>query len=183
MDELEMIHWEIDPEEEEDVVEDPGELTRQIIFSLGSEWYGVDTELAELVMKVPVITNVPFTPDFVRGIVNIRGNIVVVVDISGFLGLNIINQKKESRIMVVKIQEKTTGILLDSVSDILNISLKSIQPPISTLTGLKSDFVKGELKLPDGRFLTLLDLVKLMTSDLMMSISTKIKEKQDVGRK
>ena len=165
--------WKLDLEEEEEVFKDVGELTQQIIFALGREWYGIDSELAEVVMEVPPITFVPYTPDFVQGIVNIRGNIVVVVDIRGFFGLEKLKNKKNPRIVVVDIDGKTTGLLMDSVSDVLNIPIKDIQPPLSTVTGHKAEFVKGETKLPDGRFLSLLNLEKVMASEQMKTISRK----------
>ncbi len=169
--------WEADLEDEEAVAtEEVGEVTRQTIFYLEPEWYAVDTERLEEVITVSPITYVPYTPGFVHGLINLRGNVVVVVDIREFFGLENIKLKKESRIIVVKVGKKTTGILVDYVSDVLDIPLKDIQPPLSTLKGSRAEFIKGEIKLPDERFLSLLDLERVMVSDQMQTISKKEKE-------
>ena len=166
--------WEVELEEEEEVVpEEIGDLTRQTIFYLEPEWYSIDTELVEEVIKVPLITPVPYLPGFVHGLINLRGDIVVAIDIREFFGLDPIGLKERSRVAVVKVAGKTTGILVDYVSDVSDIPLKDIQPPISTIKGAKAEFIKGEVRLPDGRFLTLLDLEKVMASEEMAAISKK----------
>ncbi len=166
--------WEAELEDEEPVVtEEVGEVTRQTIFYLEPEWYAIDTEMLEEVIPVPPITYVPYTPGFVHGLVNLRGNIVVAVDIREFFGLEGIKLKKESRIMIVKIDKKTTGILVDYVSDVLDVPVKDIQSPLAAIKGPRAEFIKGEIKLSDGRFLSLLDLEKVMVSDQMMTISKK----------
>ncbi len=169
--------WDVVLEDEEEVViEEIGEVTRQTIFFLEPEWYSIDTELVEEVMEVPPTTPVPHLPGFVHGLINLRGNIVVVVDIREFFDLDAIRLKERSRVAVVKVAEKTTGILVDYVSDVLDIPLKGIQPPLSIIKGAKAEFIKGQVKLPDGRFLVLLDLEKVMASDEMAIISKEGKE-------
>ncbi len=168
--------WEVELEEEDTALpEDVGEVSRQTIFYLEPEWYSVDTERLEEVIAVGPITYVPYTPGFIHGLINLRGNVVVAVDIREFFGLEGIKLKKESRIMVVKIGKKTTGILVDYVSDVLDIPVKDIQPPLATIKGPRADFIKGEIKLSDGRFLSLLDLEKVMVSGQMQAISNKEK--------
>lgn len=169
-----MVDWETELEDEEAVItEETGEVTRQTIFYLEPEWYSVDTEMLEEVITVGPIAYVPYTPGFVHGLINLRGNVVVVVDIREFFGLEGIKLKKESRIMIVKVGKKTTGILVDYVSDVIDIPLKDIQPPLATIKGPRAEFIKGEIKLSDGRFLSLLYLERVMVSDQMQSISKK----------
>lgn len=178
------ISWEAELEEEESALpEEVGEVTRQTIFYLEPEWYAIDTELAEEVITVPSITYVPYTPHFVHGLINLRGTVVVVVDIREFFDLESITLKNESRVMIVKVGKKTTGILVDYVSDVLDIPVKDIQSPISTVKGLKAEFIKGQVKLSDGRFLILLDLEKVVASEKMQSISRKKGEVQHAGGK
>jgi len=166
--------WEIELEEEEEVRhEEAGELTRQTILFLGPEWYSIDTELVEEVIKVPPITPLPCVPGFVHGLISLRGNIVVVVDIRVFFGLDALKIKEKSRVAVVNVEEKTTGVLVDYVSDVLDVPVKDIQPPLSTIKGARAEFIKGEIKLPDGRLLILLDLKKVMASGEMGAISKK----------
>ena len=165
---------EVELEDEEAVVtEEVGEVTRQTIFYLEPEWYAIDTEMLEEVITVPPITYVPYTPGFVHGLINLRGNMVVVVDIREFFGLEGIKLRKESRVMVVKAGKKTTGILVDYVSDVLDIPVKNIQLPLDTIKGPRAECIKGQVKLSDGRFLILLDLEKVMASGQMQTISKK----------
>lgn len=169
--------WEAELEDEEAlVVKEVGEVTRQTIFYLEPEWYAIDTELALEVITVPPITFVPSSPGFVHGLINLRGNIVLTVDIREFFGLEGIQLKKESRIMIVNVAKKTTGILVDYVSDVLDVPVNDIAPPLSTIKGPRAEFIKGAMKLSDGRFLTLLDLEKVMVSAPMQTISKKERE-------
>ncbi len=171
------ISWEVDLEDEEPAAqEETGEVTRQTVFFLKPEWYGIDTRLVEEVVKVPSITYVPSVPGFVHGLMNLRGNITVAVDIREFFGLDGIRLKEASRVMVVKAEEMTTGILVDYVSDVLDVPVKDIQAPISTVKGPRAEFIKGEVKLPDGRFLIMLDLERVMASEQMKEISKRRQE-------
>lgn len=168
------VLWKAELEEEEQVAEkEVGEVTRQAVFFLKPEWYGIDAALAEEVVKVPPITHVPYVPGFIHGLINLRGNIIVTVDIREFFGLERIRLGKESRVIVVKVEEKTTGILVDYVSDVLDIPVNDIQPPISTVKGPRAEYIKGEVKLSDGKFLVLLDIEKVMASEQMRAISKK----------
>lgn len=143
-----------------------------IPFSLGPEWYGAPIEDVREVLEVPSITKVPNLPDFILGVTNIRGNITSVTDLKQFFGLVGVGLKPApmagSRILVIRAAKKTTSLLVDSVGKALSLPLDSIQPALSTLPEVKADYLQGQIRLPDGRLLTVLDLEKIMSSQEML---------------
>lgn len=170
----EKSYWDTDLEdEEESIVEDVGEVTRQAAIFLDPEWYGLEGGLTDEILTVPSICPVPCMPGFVKGLINLRGDIVVVFDIKEFFGLEKIRIKKSSRIVIVKVSGKTAGILVDGVSDILDIPVKDIQPPLATVQRARAEYVKGETRLADGRFLVLIDMQKVMVSEQVAAICRK----------
>lgn len=157
--------------------EEPGEKPRTeekqesevmlISFSLADEWYAAEIENVLEVLTVPPITKVPIVPDFIVGVTNIRGNITSVTDLKRLFGLEECSITPRSRIIVIRAASKTTSLLVDSVGNVLRTSQESIQPPLSTIPEITADYIKGELKLPDGRLLAILDLEKIMLSEQM----------------
>lgn len=157
--------------------EEPGEIPegerrpkpqiRLVPFSLADEWYAVDIEYVHEVLKIPSITKVPGIPNFILGVVNIRGNITSVTDLKKLFSLAETEINSESRIIVIRASKKTTGILVDSVGKALLLPLDSLQPALSTISEINADYIKGEIKLQDGRLLTILDMERIMSSAQM----------------
>lgn len=160
--------------------EEPGEMTEEqrrpkpkiklIPFSLADEWYALDIECVHEVLKVHSIsiTKVPGIPNFILGVINIRGNITSVTDLKKLFSLAEAEINSESRIIVIRASKKTTGILVDSVGKALLLPLDSLQPALSTISEINADYIKGEVKLEDGRLLTILDMERIMSSAKML---------------
>jgi len=136
-------------------------------LSLGGEWYAADIENVLEVLKVPTITKVPNVPGHIRGVTNIRGNITSVTDLRRLFGLGETALTPESRIVVIRAAARTTSLLTDSVGSVLRVPIESIQPALSTIPKVQAEHIKGEVKLPDGRLLAVLDLEKVMSLDQM----------------
>lgn len=145
----------------------PKPQIKLIPFSLADEWYGVNIEDVLEVLNLPSITKVPGLPDFILGVTNIRGNITSVTDPKRLFGLAETRISPESRLMVIRVAKKTTGLLVDSVGKAIALPLGSLQPALSTIPEIKADYIKGEVKLDDGRLLTILDLEKILASEQM----------------
>jgi purine-binding chemotaxis protein CheW len=138
-----------------------------IPLSFGAEWYAADIENVLEVLKVPAITKVPNLPGHIRGVTNIRGNITSVTDLRKLFDLGETTSTPESRIVVIRAAARTTSLLTDSVGNVLRIPVESIQPALSTIPKIQADYIQGEVKLPDGRLLAVLDLEKIMSLDQM----------------
>ena len=139
------------------------EIVQLVTFKLGNEEFALDILKVQEINRIVEITKVPKAPDFVEGVINLRGRVIPIVDIRKKFHLNIKEATKETRIIVVNIINKTIGLIVDSVSEVLRINSSTIQPPPPLIAGLDSDYIKGVGKL-DERLIILLDIDKIFTT-------------------
>ncbi len=115
-----------------------------VIFSLLEDYYAfIGSDIKEI-LPVESISYVPGSPDFILGIINVRGDIESVFDIHKFLGLPDVKIVRNSRIAIADKDGVRSAILVDSVEDVINVPANSIKPPISTLDKFIQEFVLGE---------------------------------------
>ncbi len=147
----------------EKIVDVTEEKTKLVIFSLLDDYYAIrGNEIKEIIL-VDKITFVPGSPDYILGIINVRGDIESVLNLNKLLGLPDSKIDKDNRIIVASSLEMRSGILVDSVSDVVDIPKSSITPPISTLGETLKDFVVGEAVYGD-KSITQLDIIKIFES-------------------
>lgn len=129
-----------------------------VSFNLGAEEFGMDISAVQEIVRMPEITKVPRSPDFVEGVVNLRGKIIPVVDLRKRFRVSVTEPTKSTRIIVVTLVGRTVGMIVDAVSEVLRLDAASIEPtPEMVATQIDSSFLKGIAKL-EGRLLILLDL-------------------------
>ena len=134
------------------------DVLQLVSFNLGTEEFGVDIGAVQEIVRMPEITKVPRSPDFVEGVVNLRGKIIPVVDLRKRFRLPVGEATKSTRIIIVTIGGKTVGMIVDAVSEVLRLDAASVEPtPEMVASAIDSAFLKGIAKL-DGRLLILLDL-------------------------
>ena len=134
-------------------------------FSLDREEYGVEVRLVQEIRRVTEITVVPRAPEFVRGVINLRGRILPVVDLKKKLGLGEVAIGKTSRIVVVRLRDRLLGLLVDSASQVLKVPLSRIEPPPDEVLNKGGDTIRGVAKL-ENRLVILLDLPKVLAQEL-----------------
>ncbi len=143
---------------------DTTELIQLVSFKVGEEEFGVDILKVQEINKMTVITRVPNAPDFVEGVINLRGRVIPIIDLRKRLGLPQIEHDKNTRIIVVEIANKTIGFIVDAVSEVLRISRDITEKPPALVAGIDADYITAVAKLED-RLLILLDLDKVLTKD------------------
>lgn len=138
-----------------------------VVFGLGKEEFGIDISRVREIVRMQNITSIPQSMDFVEGIVNLRGQIVPIVDLCKRF---VVADRSDSddgdrRIIVVNIGEQNIGILVDGVSEILRVPDESIEatPPIVS-SGVSSEFIKGVAKV-DSRLIIFLDLDRIFSDE------------------
>ena len=139
-----------------------GEMLQLVTFNLGSEEYALDILLVQEINRRVEITKVPKTPEFVEGVINLRGKIVPVLDLRKRFGLVGHEFTAQSRIIVVNIDNRVLGLLVDSVTEVLQIPAHTIEPPPPLVAGIDAAYIKGIGKFED-RLLILLDLGKILS--------------------
>ena len=134
-------------------------------FFLGREEYGVDVRLVQEIIRVSEITQVPRAPDFIKGVINLRGRIIPVVDLKRKLGLGEVEVARQSRIVVVKIKERLIGLLVDGASQVLKVPVSTIEAAPDEVTEIDAAAIRGVAKLT-GRLIILMDLNKTLALEL-----------------
>ena len=134
-------------------------------FFLGREEYGVDVRLVQEIIRVTEITQVPRAPEFIKGVINLRGRIIPVVDLKRKLGLGAVEVARGSRIVVVKIKERLVGLLVDGASQVLKVPVSTIEAAPEEVVEIDATAIRGVAKLP-GRLIILMDLMKTLSLEL-----------------
>ena len=141
---------------------DAKEVLQLVTFRLGKEEFSMDILKVQEIIRHMDLTRVPRTPDFVDGVINLRGRVIPVLDLRKRFGLPEGEKTNETRIIVVDVDNRTVGLKVDAVSEVLRLPADTVEPPPSLVTGIESDYIKGVGKL-DGRLIILLDVAKILT--------------------
>ncbi|KUG27919.1 positive regulator of chea protein activity (chew) [hydrocarbon metagenome] len=140
------------------------ELMQLVTFSIGEEEFGVDILKVQEIIRMMEITKVPRAPDFVEGVINLRGKVIPIIDLRKRFGLSTRDHDKHTRIIVIEINNMIVGFVVDSVSEVLRIPSNTVEPPPPVVSGLESEYISGVGKLED-RLLILLDLDRLLSGE------------------
>ena len=144
-----------------------------VSFKIENEEFGVGIEEVQEIIRLPEITKVPKAPSFVEGVINLRGNVLPVIDLRKRFDLEATKKTNATRIVVVNVDNKTTGIIVDSVSEVLRLPKNAIEPPPPIVAGIEAKYLRGIGKLDDGkRLIILLNLNEILT----------VKEKEELAR-
>lgn len=135
-----------------------------VVFNLGQEEYGVDILQVKEIKRLTEITRVPNAPDHVEGVINLRGNIIPVVDLHKRFELGTVEATDESRIVIVNVQDITVGITVDAVSEVITLDESSLAPPPPLVAGIEASFIEAIGKLKD-RLLILLNMDRILGLD------------------
>jgi purine-binding chemotaxis protein CheW len=140
------------------------EILQLVGFKIGQEEFGINILAVQEIIKIIDITTVPNASDYIAGVINLRGRIIPIVHLRKRLHLPVIETDKNTRIIVVEINEKTIGFIVDEVQEVLRISTDITEKPPELVSGVDSDYITSVAKLED-RLLILLDLEKTLAND------------------
>jgi purine-binding chemotaxis protein CheW len=130
-------------------------------FRIGRETFGVPISLVHEIVRVPEITSVPEAPDCIEGVINLRGKIVSVVDLRKRFGEKEVRSGKKNRILVVEVEGKMVGLIVDAASEVLKVPPSEIENPPNVFEEGELNYVTGVGKLKD-RLVILVDLSKIL---------------------
>jgi len=146
------------------------ELHRWVTFKLDNEVYGVSVEEVREVLRYSDIAPVPGAPGFVVGIINLRGNVVTVIDTRNRFGLRSVDVSDDSRIIIVDIEDQEVGVLVDSVAEVVDIDSNTIEATPNVGNEDTSRYITGVVSV-DGELLILVDVKKLLTDEELADLS------------
>ena len=130
-------------------------------FRIGRETFGLPIALVREIVRVPEITSVPNAPEYIEGVINLRGRIIPVVDMRKRFGEEVTLPSKKNRIVVVELEARLIGLLVNSASEVLRIPPSEIQAPQDVFQEGELNYITGVGKLK-GRLVILLDLNRIL---------------------
>jgi len=134
-----------------------GETAHLVCFRLGNEEYGVEIGQVQEINRMMPITRVPRAPSFMKGVINLRGQLIPIVDLRERFGMPAVDPTKATRIVVVEIGHSRIGLIVDGVSEVLKLPVEHIEPAPDMMTDVQTGYVKGVGKSGE-RLIVLLDL-------------------------
>jgi len=137
------------------------ETKQFIVFSLGKEQFGIDSLKITTIDRMKTITRVPKTPNYIKGVINLRGDIIPVMDLRAKFNLPLVEETEETRIIILKLEEISIGIIVDQVIQTIQLGGDSIESTSSLINSAASDYIFGIGKV-GGEIVTLLNFEKLV---------------------
>jgi len=151
----------------------PTVTNRFLTFTLGKDMFALDIAGVREILDMTDITRIPQTPPAVRGVVNVRGAAVPVIDLRLRFGMEEAQRTVNTRIVIVEIHSgegvTVLGAIADSVKEVLEMDPESIAPPPSMGASVKTDFLRGIGK-SNGRFVLILDIAKVLRTDEVLAL-------------
>jgi purine-binding chemotaxis protein CheW len=150
-----------------------GRSEKYLTFNLGGEQYGLEILKVREIIGIMDITRVPRTPEFIRGVINLRGKVIPVIDLRNKFGMETINDTEQTCIIVVDMQFESNsllmGIIVDSVSEVLDIETEDIEDTPIFGASVSTDFIQGIAKTKGGVKI-LLNIEEVLTTAEILSL-------------
>jgi len=144
------------------------EMTQYLTFTLGEDVFAIDVTMAREVLDLCDVTRVPQVPEYMLGVINLRGSVVPVIDMRRKFGMPAAERTRDSCIVVVEVdvdgESVVVGALADSVREVLDLTPDQIEPPPRIGTRLNTEFIKGMGNL-DDRFVIILDINRVFSAE------------------
>ncbi len=141
-----------------------------VTFFLSTEEYGVDVRLVQEIIRVAEVTPVPRAPEAIKGVINLRGRIIPVVDLKRRLGLGEVEETRLARIVVVKVKDRLIGLLVDGASQVLKVPVSVIEAAPEEVVEIDANYIRGVAKL-EKRLIILVDLPKILGVEIREVLS------------
>jgi len=148
-----------------------GERIQVVSFHLGNEEYGVEISQVQEIIRMVEITHVPRAPRFMEGVINLRGQLIPIIDLRTRFAMQRTEHTKSTRIVVTEIGTKKVGIIVDSVSEVINIPIEQVEEAPDMIAGAGTEYIQGVGKVGD-RLVILLDLTMVITGDEKAQLDT-----------
>jgi purine-binding chemotaxis protein CheW len=146
------------------------EEMKVIVFTLAHEEYGIEVDKVRTIERLVPITRVPKTPVFVKGVINLRGIVIPVIDLRGRFGLPETELTDNSRIIIVAANDLEVGFIVDSANDVMDVMSDTIENPPEVLGGIKAKYLSGVAKIGENRLLILLNLAEVLSRNEIIQL-------------
>ncbi|WP_433943313.1 chemotaxis protein CheW [Paenibacillus sp. SN-8-1] len=149
-----------------------GQDIKVIVFKLGEEEYGIEVDKVQTIERILPITRVPKTFAFVKGVINLRGVVIPVIDLRGRFGLPEAEFTEQSRIIIVAAEELEVGFIVDSANDVIDLNTDIIDSPPEVVGGIKAKYLDGVARISDERLLIMLNLSEVLNKNEIIQLES-----------
>lgn len=143
-----------------------------VCFKIGNEDYGIEILKVQEILRMPNITMLPKAAGFIMGVIDLRGQVIPIVDLSKKFLLNSSINSECTRVIVVNIKGREIGLAIDSVSHVVKIELNDIEPPPPIVKGISGRYIVGIAKVSD-EFVVILDIEQIFSSEEIGALEIK----------
>jgi len=161
------------------MMQEEGADLRFLTFTLGDAFFALNIASVREILDLPDITRIPGAPDYMRGVVNVRGTAVPVMDLRHKFGLGRVEKTLNTRVVIAEITKgdatSVVGAMADSVKEVLELEPEAIDPPPAMGAAVRTDYIRGIGK-HDGRFILILDADKVFTTDEVQDVARIMEE-------
>ncbi|QJQ06838.1 purine-binding chemotaxis protein CheW [Undibacterium piscinae] len=153
----------------------PQESGQYLTFVLGGEVYALGILKIKEIIQYGDLTEVPMMPNFIRGVINLRGRVVPVVDLAARFGRGITSVSRRTSVVIIEMEQneesegQSIGIMVDAVNEVVDIAASEIEPPPSFGAKIRPDFISGMAK-QTGRFIIVLNLDQVLSMEEMIAL-------------
>jgi purine-binding chemotaxis protein CheW len=140
-----------------------------VCFKIGKEEYGVDILKVQEILNLPKITTLPKATEFILGVIELRGKILPIVDLSKRFGIEAAKESRATRSIVVNIRGKEVGLAIDSVSHVVKVESDEIEPPPAIVKGISGRYIVGIAKVADD-FVVILDIDQIFSANELSAL-------------
>ena len=144
-------------------------LLQIVSFKIGGEEFGINILKVQEINRLVEITNLPNSPDFVEGVINLRGKVIPVISLRKRFHLPKLEANLNTRIVIVEVEGKIFGFIVDAVNEVLRIPADSIEPPPAMVSGVQAGYILGVAKCQE-RLLIIMDLDKVLSASEMQQL-------------
>lgn len=140
-----------------------------VCFKIANEEYGIDILKVQEIQKIPKITKLPRSVDYIQGVIDLRGRVIPIIDLSIKFGIDLKNESRADRAIMVDIDDKKEGhskrigIAIDNVSHVVRVDANDIEPPPPVVKGISGKYIIGIAKVQSG-FVVILDINQIFSS-------------------
>ncbi|CAH8710164.1 chemotaxis protein CheW [Paenibacillus thiaminolyticus] len=141
-----------------------------VVFMLGTEEYGVEVEKVKTIERMMPITRVPKTYDFIKGVINLRGVVIPVIELRGRFGMPEAEATDQTRIIIVTHGDLEVGFIVDNASDVMDINEENIEPAPEVVGGIQAKYLRGVAKIGEDRLLIMLNLAEVLNKSEIIKL-------------
>jgi len=159
-----------------DTTKTSNEMIQILRFSIENEEYGMELLKVEEVIRLGNITRLPRAPHFVKGVINLRGDVIPIIDLRDKFGLETLKYTDSTRAINMEISGQLVGIVVDSVNQVVQIPKDSIQPPPSVVSGLASEYIQGVSNFAE-KLIIILRMDEILSQDEIIQLEKTTEKK------